>query len=160
MSYLLLGQKVKRCNVGFLLCVSVNIVILVLAVALFLLVLHHNFLGLSSLLRNEVSGMGTLTKALLPVKDLEFPVSHILSYITRFKEKAFCLALQKLLTTLRKAGCAHCALAACPLLPAGQLFAKHLISPKIPFYQIRILRERSHYTLLSADISVGQGFRR
>ena len=84
MSYLLLGQKVKRCNVGFLLCVSVNIVILVLAVALFLLVLHHNFLGLSSLLRNEVSGMGTLTKALLPVKDLEFPVSHILSYITRF----------------------------------------------------------------------------
>lgn len=37
---------------------KVNIVILVLAVALFLLVLHHNFLGLSSLLRNEVSDSG------------------------------------------------------------------------------------------------------
>ena len=73
MSYLLLGQKVKKCNVGFLLCVSVNIIILVLAVALFLLVLHHNFLGLSSLLRNEVSGTGTLTTALLSVKNLEFP---------------------------------------------------------------------------------------
>ncbi|XP_046514389.1 glycosyltransferase 8 domain-containing protein 1 isoform X3 [Equus quagga] len=34
---------------------KVNIIILVLAVALFLLVLHHNFLGLSSLLKNEVS---------------------------------------------------------------------------------------------------------
>uniref|UniRef100_A0A452RAF9 Glycosyltransferase 8 domain-containing protein 1 n=1 Tax=Ursus americanus TaxID=9643 RepID=A0A452RAF9_URSAM len=37
---------------------KVNIIILVLAVALFLLVLHHNFLGLSSLLRNEVSDSG------------------------------------------------------------------------------------------------------
>lgn len=120
MSYLLPGQKVKRCNVGFLLCVSVNIVILVLAVALFLLVLHHNFLGLSSLLRNEVSGMGTLTSALLSVKSLEFPVSHIRSYITRFKEKAaFCLALQKLLITLRKAGGTHCALAAFPFSLLG-----------------------------------------
>ena len=135
MSYLLLGQKVKKCNVGFLLCVSVNIIILVLAVALFLLVLHHNFLGLSSLLRNEVSGTGTLTTALLSVKNLEFPVSHVLSYITRFREKkAFCLALQKLLTPLRKAGGTHFVLAACPLLPVGRLFAKHLISPKIPFF--------------------------
>ena len=40
--------------------VSVNIVILVLAVVFFVLVLHHNFLGLSSLLKNEVSGMGML----------------------------------------------------------------------------------------------------
>lgn len=37
---------------------KVNIIILVLAVALFLLVLHHNFLGLSSLLRNEVTDSG------------------------------------------------------------------------------------------------------
>lgn len=37
---------------------KVNIIILVLAVALFLLVLHHNFLGLSSLLRNEASDSG------------------------------------------------------------------------------------------------------
>ncbi|XP_053456117.1 glycosyltransferase 8 domain-containing protein 1 [Nycticebus coucang] len=37
---------------------KVNITILVLAVVLFLLVLHHNFLGLSSLLRNEVSDSG------------------------------------------------------------------------------------------------------
>ncbi|KAM9592984.1 protein polybromo-1 isoform 3-T3 [Trichechus inunguis] len=37
---------------------KVNIIILVLAIALFLLVLHHNFLGLSSLLRNEVSDSG------------------------------------------------------------------------------------------------------
>lgn len=35
-----------------------NIIILVLAVVFFLLVLHHNFLGLSSLLRNEVSDSG------------------------------------------------------------------------------------------------------
>lgn len=55
--------------------------------ALFLLVLHHNFLGLSSLLRNEVSGMGTLIDILASIEDLEFPVSHILSYITRLKEK-------------------------------------------------------------------------
>ncbi|XP_006892355.1 PREDICTED: glycosyltransferase 8 domain-containing protein 1 [Elephantulus edwardii] len=39
---------------------KVNIIILVLAIALFLLVLHHNFLGLSSLLRNEVSDSGIL----------------------------------------------------------------------------------------------------
>lgn len=84
--------------------VSVNIIILVLAVALFLLVLHHNFLGLSSLLKNEVSGMGTLTNALASVEDLEFPMSHILSYITRLKEKkAFFWALQKLLNTLGEA---------------------------------------------------------
>ncbi|XP_055130480.1 glycosyltransferase 8 domain-containing protein 1 isoform X2 [Symphalangus syndactylus] len=37
---------------------KVNIIILVLAVALFLLVLHHNFLRLSSLLRNEVTDSG------------------------------------------------------------------------------------------------------
>ncbi|XP_023611437.1 glycosyltransferase 8 domain-containing protein 1 isoform X3 [Myotis lucifugus] len=37
---------------------KVNIIILVLAVVFFLLVLHHNFLGLSSLLRNEVSDSG------------------------------------------------------------------------------------------------------
>ncbi|XP_023368747.1 glycosyltransferase 8 domain-containing protein 1 isoform X1 [Otolemur garnettii] len=37
---------------------KVNLTILVLAVVLFLLVLHHNFLGLSSLLRNEVSDSG------------------------------------------------------------------------------------------------------
>lgn len=37
---------------------KVNIIILVLAVALFLLILHHNFLGLSSLLRNDVSDSG------------------------------------------------------------------------------------------------------
>nr|XP_017533967.2 glycosyltransferase 8 domain-containing protein 1 isoform X1 [Manis javanica] len=37
---------------------KVNVIILVLAVALFLLILHHNFLGLSSLLRNEVSDSG------------------------------------------------------------------------------------------------------
>lgn len=39
---------------------KVNIVIWVLAVVLFLLVLHHNFLSLSSLLRNEVSDTGIL----------------------------------------------------------------------------------------------------
>jgi len=37
---------------------KVNIIVLVLAAVLFLLVLHHNFLGLSSLLRNEVSDSG------------------------------------------------------------------------------------------------------
>uniref|UniRef100_A0A480VT79 Glycosyltransferase 8 domain-containing protein 1 n=1 Tax=Sus scrofa TaxID=9823 RepID=A0A480VT79_PIG len=37
---------------------KVNIIILVVAVALFLLVLHHNFLSLNSLLRNEVSDSG------------------------------------------------------------------------------------------------------
>ncbi|VFV17465.1 glycosyltransferase 8 [Lynx pardinus] len=37
---------------------KVNIIVLVLVVVLFLLVLHHNFLGLSSLLRNEVSDSG------------------------------------------------------------------------------------------------------
>ncbi|XP_036734103.2 glycosyltransferase 8 domain-containing protein 1 isoform X1 [Manis pentadactyla] len=37
---------------------KVNVIILVLAVAVFLLILHHNFLGLSSLLRNEVSDSG------------------------------------------------------------------------------------------------------
>lgn len=63
---------------AFPLFVSVNVIILVLAVALFLLILHHNFLGLSSLLRNEVSGMGTLTHALVSAEDLEFLVSHIL----------------------------------------------------------------------------------
>lgn len=39
---------------------KVNIVILVLAIVLFLLVLHHNFLSLNSLLRNEVSDSGIL----------------------------------------------------------------------------------------------------
>ncbi|KAM4882192.1 glycosyltransferase 8 domain-containing protein 1 isoform 1-T3 [Thomomys bottae] len=39
---------------------KVNIVILILAAVLFLLVLHHNFLSLSSLLRNEVSDSGVL----------------------------------------------------------------------------------------------------
>lgn len=82
---------------AFPFCVSVNIIILVLAVALFLLILHHNFLSLSSLLRNEVSGMGTLTDALASFEDLEFPVSHILSYITRLNEKkTFFIPLQKL----------------------------------------------------------------
>ncbi|XP_045153336.1 glycosyltransferase 8 domain-containing protein 1 isoform X2 [Echinops telfairi] len=37
---------------------KVNIIILVLAIALFLLVLHRNFLGLSNLLRNEASDTG------------------------------------------------------------------------------------------------------
>jgi len=55
---------------------KVNIIVLVLAAVLFLLVLHHNFLGLSSLLRNEVSGMGALTNALASVEDPEFPVSQ------------------------------------------------------------------------------------
>lgn len=72
---------------AFPLCISVNIIILILAVALFLLVLYHNFLGLSSLLRNEVSGMETLTDALISVEDLEFPVYHILCYTIRLKEK-------------------------------------------------------------------------
>ena len=45
--------------------VSVSIIIWVLAVVLFLLVLHHNFLSLSSLLRNDVTGMGTFTDSTL-----------------------------------------------------------------------------------------------
>lgn len=120
--YVTLGQKVKRCNVCFLLCVSVNIIILVVAVALFLLVLHHNFLSLNSLLRNEVSGMGTLTDALASVEDLELPVSHILSYITRFKgKKAFFLALQKLPKMLGKAGGIDGALAALQPCPCWEV---------------------------------------
>ncbi|XP_058534866.1 glycosyltransferase 8 domain-containing protein 1 isoform X3 [Ochotona princeps] len=39
---------------------KVNIIILVLAVILFLLVLHHNFLSLNNLLRNEVTDSGIL----------------------------------------------------------------------------------------------------
>lgn len=53
-------SEAKRCNVDlFSPSVSVNIIILVLAVILFLLVLHHNFLSLNNLLRNEVTGRGT-----------------------------------------------------------------------------------------------------
>jgi hypothetical protein len=60
------------------LSVSVNIIIWVLAVVLFLLVLHHNFLSLSSLLKNDISGMAGslyLTNSVLlsVVKDLEVP---------------------------------------------------------------------------------------
>jgi hypothetical protein len=56
----------------------VNIIIWVLAVVLFLLVLHHNFLSLSSLLKNDISGMAGslyLTNSVLlsVVKDLEVP---------------------------------------------------------------------------------------
>lgn len=48
--------------------VLVSIIIWVLAAVLFLLVLHHKFLSLSSLLRNDVTGMGIFTySALLSV---------------------------------------------------------------------------------------------
>lgn len=43
-------------NLCFL-SISVNIFILVFAVVIFLLVLHHNILGLSDLLKRELSGM-------------------------------------------------------------------------------------------------------
>lgn len=105
-------------QIFFPICVSVNIVILVLAVALFLLVLHHNFLGLSSLLRNEISGMGSFTNTLALVEDLEFSVSHILSYITVVKEKFFLLSLtQPVNESRRKHGrCSLCSFPCCARL--------------------------------------------